>query len=372
MKNTFIWAAVAVVVLGGVWAIYKSKTPSPSSTNAITIGAVLSQTGSAASYGEIARNAIHMAADDINAQGGIDGRRVEVVYEDDQTDPQQAVSAFQKLTSVDKVDAAIGGVFDFVYQPLLPIADTTHTALVSPETFRIPGSLELTDNSFTMLPTLSSVVRELKTYIASHKTQQLGIVHLQSAWGADVAATLASMAQELGQPTVINESYEHIDNNDFKTTILKLKAAKVDTVFLDMVDVDPVTFLTQARQLNFHPTVITYPGLTDSFAAPGADKSLMEGAVVLDWEFSAPEFSANYQKRFGTAPTKSAGKAYAAVYVLAQAVAKAHARQDVAGYVASHSFVTPLGNITFNAQHSTDSTPVRIEVIKNGVPVALQ
>ena len=79
----------------------------------IKIGAVLSLSGPAAAYGDASRQAIDLAVQEINAGGGINGKELVVVYEDDHTNAQQAVSAFQKVANIDGVAAVIGGTWDF-------------------------------------------------------------------------------------------------------------------------------------------------------------------------------------------------------------------------------------------------------------------
>ena len=149
MQKTLIGVAIVIVVAFGAWFLFINNKPSPAVTgNPIKIGAILSQTGFAASFGESAKNAVQLAVEDINKSGGIDGRPVVVYYEDDHTDAKEAVSAFQKLTSIDHVDAIMGGLFDFAAQPLFPLADTNKIAFVSPDNFRIPNGFELTPNTF--------------------------------------------------------------------------------------------------------------------------------------------------------------------------------------------------------------------------------
>lgn len=365
MKTT-IGALIAVVVLiAGVY-LYERNEPATSSEGPIRIGAVVSFTGIAASYGEPARNAMQLAVEEINANGGIDGRQVELVAEDDQTKPEKALSAFRKLTSVDRVDAVIGGNFDFTTAPLFPVADAEQIAFISPGNLRIPGGLEPSGQSFVLMPDFAKVVRETRTYLEAHETKKIAVVHFKSAFGTQIATTIGEVSNELGRGPIVDEAYTAIGKNDFRTTVATLKDQGVDTVFLDMVDVDPVNFLTAARNIDYHPTVISYYGIIDSFSRPGADKSLLEGVVVLDWESSSERFSRLYQERYGVPSVHSAEKSYMAVYVMAEAIAKAESRDKVASYLASNSFKTPSGPVSFNMDHAVDSTPVRIVVVENG------
>ncbi len=367
MQKNIIWAVLVIVVLGGV--IFWATKPAVQTGNPIKIGAVISQTGFAASYGQPAAQAVQMAVEDINKSGGINGRLVELSLEDDHTDPKQAVSAFQKLTSIDGVQGIVGGLFDFTTKPLFPLADESKVTLISPINLRIPGGFELTPNTFVMLPDFSLVIRQLKTYLAQSNSKKIAVVHFKSTFGQEIASTLSQVSQELARGPIVDEAYYQIGGNDFKTTILKLKAAGVDTVFLDMVDVDPVNFMTRANDLGFKPTIISYHSIVDSFAASDKDKALIEGAVILDWEFSPAGFAAEFKQHWGVEPSHNADKSYSAVYALARAIAATNNTAKVAPYLASHPLETPFGNVIFNQNHAVDSTPVKIEVVKNGVPV---
>ncbi len=367
MKTPLKVFVVVALVAVCAWFLFQRNTDATiSAENPIKIGAVLSLTGIAASYGEPARNAMQLAVDEINANGGIDGRQVSLIVEDDQTKPESAISAFRKLTSVDDVWGVVGGNFDFATAPLFPVADAEKIAFISPTNLRIPGGLEPSGNSFVLMPDFSTVISELKPYLAESQINTLAVVHFKSDFGQHISTTLSGVMTELGREPVVDEAYTSIGNNDFRTTILKLKQAGVDAVFLDMVSVDPITFLTQARDLDYHPTVISYYGIIDSFSTPGADISLIEDVVVLNWESSSPRFSKLYQDRYGVVPTHTAEKSYESIYVMAHAIAKSTNKSEVAPYLAAHSFETPSSTITFNTNHALNTTPVKIEVVRSG------
>ena len=337
----------------------------------IKIGAILPLTGAAAPWGEYDKNGIDLAVKDINASGGIGGRQVEVSIEDDHTDPKQAVSAYDKLTSLDHVQGVIGGAWDFLAQPLIPLALQNKLAFISPSNFYIAGGFELNDQSFVMLNDFDQTLAKLQPYLASSPIKKLAVVHYQSTFGNEVAKTLGSIMLQNGKQAVIDKPYTQIGNNDWKTLILGLKDSGVDGVFLDMVGNDPITFLKQAKELGFAPTVITYNGTLDSVATD-ADKQLIENVVVLNWQVTTPEFAAMYQKEYGTAPAKSADKYFDAVYVLAQAIANTSGPSDVAAYISQTSFKTPNSMVSFTKDHAADTTAAEVQVVRGGILQRLQ
>ena len=353
---------IVIIVLAIIGFNSKSKV---ADNNPITIGAVLSLTGDAAPGGEYAKKGIDLAVKEINDKGGMHGRPVIVLIEDDHTDPKQTVSAYAKLKDVNKVEGVVGGVFDFVAQPMLPLALSNKLAFISPATFRIEGGLDLNEQSFVIMPDFKVVIRNLKEYLSKNNTEKLAVVHFKSTFGNEIAKTVDRVQKELGKSGIVDESYNQIGNNDFRTTIAKLKSQGVDTVFLDMVAGDPVNFLSRAKEMNFHPTFISYNGIIDSFAQE-TDKSLLENVIVLNWEVSSPAFIERYSTVYGAEPAKSAVKYYDSIYVMANAIAKSNDTAHVAQYIADNKFVTPNSTVSFTKDHTVENTPVKIQVIKNG------
>lgn len=373
MNKKIIWSIVAVVAVTAiiVGVVFTKKSAAPqANANPIKIGAVLSLTGSAAPWGEYAKNGIDLAVKEINANGGINGRQVEVDVEDDATDGKQSVSAWDKLVTIDGDQGIIGGVFDFTAQPLIPLALNDSIPFISPSNFRIAGGFDLNDQSFVMLTDMNKTVQKLEPYLASSSIQKLAIVHYQSTFGGEISKTLIGVMNNLGR-TAIDDPYPQIGDNDWKTEIIKLKSEGVDGVFLDMIGNDPRVFLEQAQQLGYHPTVITYNGIQDAFAGQ-SDKSLLNGVVVLNWEVASPAFAAMYEQAYGTEATKSADKYFEAVYVMATALAHVSDPSKAAAYIGANSFDTPDGTVTFASDHSVNDIPVQIQVWNNGVAVPWQ
>ncbi len=375
MNKKYLWLVIGVIIVLIVVALAASGSSNRNQSNIrpIKIGAVLSLTGDAAPWGEYGKNGINLAVKAINDAGGINGRKVEVVIEDDHTDPKQGVSAFNKLVSVNHVQGIIGGVFDFTAQPLIPLALTNKIAFISPSNFRIVGGFDLNDQSFVMLTDFNKTISKLQPYLAASPVKKLAVVHFKSTFGGEIEKTLDGVMKGLGRGGVIDEPYNQIGNNDFKTTIIKLKGENVDTVFLDMVANDPLIFLRQAKQLGFAPTIISYNGILDAFASE-ADKSLLNNVVVLNWEITSPQFTALYQNEYGIPPTKSADKYFDALYVMAQGIANATSDSagdvsGVAAYIANNTFTTPNSTITFTADHVVQDTNTVVQVMKGGMLV---
>ena len=372
MKKNYILTILALIVIGLVLSlsINSNKTNKIGDNNPITIGAVLSMTGPAASFGEYAKNGMELAVNEINQNGGIDGRKVRVIYEDDKTDSKGAVSAYSSLVNVDKVSGVIGGLWDFTAQPIFPLALSNKIAFISPSNFRIQDGFESNEQSFVMLTDFNKVLGKLSDYLKQDSVKKIAVVHLSSTFGSEIGKSINQVSIDLGKGEILNESYSSMGTNDYRTTIAKLKQSNVDTVFLDMVDVDTVTFLTQSKNLGFTPKFITYVGSYDAFKPE--NKSLLEGVIVLNWQTNSPKFIEQYRKAYNADPAKSAYHSYDAIYVMAEAIAKTKTNAEVANYIATNKFKTINGSIEFLGTHEVSSTPVEIDIYKSGVLVPFQ
>ncbi|MBL8031327.1 MAG: ABC transporter substrate-binding protein, partial [Candidatus Doudnabacteria bacterium] len=144
MTNTTKWVigivVVLVVIIGLVQANKKDSsqttgsggtTTKVESSGPIKVGVILPLTGDAAAYGEPMRNALTLAADDVNKNGGVGGKDIVLIYEDGKCSGKDAASAASKLVSIDKVQVIIGGFCSSESLAALPVVETAKVALFS-------------------------------------------------------------------------------------------------------------------------------------------------------------------------------------------------------------------------------------------------
>ena len=364
------WLVAIVVIILIIWGFSRGPVDEPGSTEPIKIGGALSLTGFAAESGDMAMKAMELARDEINAAGGIDGRMIELVIEDDETDPTGSVNAFRKLIDIDKVDAALAGFWDFTNQPIIPIAREAGVTYITPTDFRIEGSTVFDKHSFSMFSDFKDVIDDLTEFLAAKDPEQLAVVRFTSSFGEEITKTLDSIMVELGKPAVIDETYADLGTNDYRTTILKLKEAGVDAVFLDMISPDSFTFMRQVKEQGYEPLIISHVLIADVLANDDLDNSVVSGAYILDWTFSSQSFTDKFTNKYGMAPRSNAEQSYEAVHILAEAVANTSDRSEVNDYLETHTFTEFSRPIEFTDLHIVKDTPTRIMIIEgdNAVP----
>ncbi len=358
----YIYYITAILAVWGLFSLTNTKA-NIATQEPIRIGASLSLTGVAADFGGMAKKAADMAVEEINSKGGINGRRVELYVEDDQTDPKTAVSAYRKLVDVNKVDAVIGGIFDFTAQPVLPLALQDKVTYVSPVNFVIDNVFEMNQYTFVMYPRFDQVVQELDAVIQNKGIKNLGMIRYESGFSESIQNTLNSIMSTKGTFTV--ETYKAIGSSDFRTNILKLKDKNLDAVFLDMLDFDIVKYLGDTKNLGFNKQIIGYTTLRDVLKNPKVNPADIEGAIMLDWEIPSDDFSNAFFKKYGEYPRRGANKTYDAVYMLAEAIAKSNNREAVPAYIESNTFKTRNGTSKFGSNHGVTETPVKVFEVKN-------
>ena len=108
MTNTTKTILGIIVLALIIWGVVLFSKPQPAQGKPIKIGVVASMTGPGAFYGENIQKGVGLAVEEINASGGVLGRPIEVIYEDDETNPQKTVSAARKLLSIDGVIVLLG------------------------------------------------------------------------------------------------------------------------------------------------------------------------------------------------------------------------------------------------------------------------
>lgn len=379
MKHTKIILILAVLVLGALIYSTTSKDNSAnlgSSANPIKIGASISLTGVAADFGQMSKKAMELAVEEINAKGGVEGRKVELYIEDDQTDPKSAVSAYRKLVDVQKTEAVIGGIFDFTAQPIFPLAEKDKVTFISPVNFVIDGSFEMNPYSFVMYPGFDQVVSELDSVIASKNIKTLGMIRFESGFSESIQNTLKGIMQKQSGQFVV-ETYKAIGGSDFRTNILKLtdsalKDRKLDAVFLDMLDFDIVKYLGDSKNLAFKKQIIGYTTLRDVLKNDKVNKADLEGSIMLDWEIPSAEFSRAFEAKYGEVPRRGANKSYDAIYVLAEAIANVESKESIPKYIENGKFKTKNGTFNFGENHAVTDTPVKVFEVKGGELVEIK
>ena len=296
----------------------------------IRIGVMLALTGDSANYGKRSLNGITWAAEKITAKGGIDGRRLELVVEDDQSSPRFAVTAFDKLVDVDKVGIVIGDIISGTTMAVVPIAQEKHILLFAPGASN-PNLRGLGNN----VPPNNYVFRDwtsddydgaaMAGYLLKQGIKTLGTIVQKTDYTIGLASALKAEFERGGGKIVIRQDFETQDT-DLRAQITNLKATNIANVYISAYSPATGEILKQSMQLGFAPQ--WYATLTvDTPECRAIAGSAQEGVVFSTPEFNADdpspvmrEFTNGFKVRFNDDPEVVAAHAYDALNILAMEI----------------------------------------------------
>lgn len=294
-------------------------------TRKVTIGAVLPLTGDAAVYGQAIKMGMQLAFDELDPNSQ---RSTQIVYEDDQGKASAAVSAVNKLISVDHATVIIGGAMSSTAEAIIPITEKHKIILISP----CATKSSLTDNTkwfFRLWPS-DSYDGRVMAEVAYNKLglRRIGILYINSAYGQGLTEVFVREFKRLGGDIVLSEGYD-AGSKDFRTQIQKLRAAGVDAIYLPGYISEISVILRQLREISFAPRILGSSGLYDPALVRIAGEAA-EGMVLTfpGYDPKSPSrdvksFIESFKNKFAKEPDGFAAAGYDAVRVLVMALQSA-------------------------------------------------
>jgi branched-chain amino acid transport system substrate-binding protein len=359
-----ITAAIAAVALG--WA-----SAPPAHAAEIKIGAMVPTSGSEAPYGIDMLNAIRMAADEVNAKGGVLGDKIAIVPGDDACDPQAAVNAASKLVS-QGVTGVVGGYCSGATLPTLKIYGDAHVPLVitAANSTALIGANP--GNAFMVNSTGYDQVNTVVDLLQAKKIKTIAIINEGDAYSADLARLTRAAWEKLGNKVV---DYEVVSKGeqDFSAVVTKIRAARPDAVFWTAYYADGALLLKQLRQGGYTGMIAMGDGNNspDLFKIAGA---AAEGVYCFsnptaDFLPSAKTFTADYEKMFHQPPGPYSTLSYDGMMLMAHAITVAGSTDKakiVAALKATKDFKGVAGPINFTDKNTLARSNFVVLVGKGG------
>lgn len=344
------------------------------------IGGIGPTTGGAAVYGKSVENAIKIAVDEINAEGGINGYQVEYRFADDEHNAEKSVNAYNSLKDWG-MQMLIGTVTS---SPCIAVADKTS----ADNMFQITPSgsaVECTANPNVFRMCFSDPNQGIASaqYIANHNlATKVGIIYDSSdVYSSGITDKFREEAAGKNFEIVAEEQFTADSKTDFTTQLTKIKAAGAELVFLPFYYTEAALILNQAKQMDYSPLFFGCDGMDGILTLENFDTSLAEGLMLLT-PFSADatdsltqNFVKKYQDQFGEIPNQFAADGYDCAYTLKLAIEKANVTpsdsiSDICNALKSSiTSITQKGltgdSISWQANGEPNKTPKAV-VIKDG------
>lgn len=372
-KNTKVIIGV-IIVIAAVWGGYGVYQKSPATRESITIGFVAPLTGDAATYGMEGKNAVTLALSEINAAGGINGKTLNVVYEDGKCSGKDALAAAQKLISTDKVPVILGGECSGETLAIAPIAEQNKVVIMSSFSSS-PDITNAGDYVFRNFPSDFAVVKGYVQYIVNKEGyKNVAIITENTDYGVGVRKVFVDETNNIGGTVVADEMFKQ-GERDFRAIIVKIKATNPQAIFITpQTGVTVGTAVKQIREAGIKtPIFSTYLfGGEDGLKAAG---TAANDVVFFDAAGLSGEKGNAFINKYTSAYGKIAGSAfftgarYDSVFIIANALKKCGEDTGcIKNYLyGMNNYDGAIGSYTFDANGDVVGIALMApKVIKNG------
>src|SRR5579859_2790396 len=357
----------------------KSSSPSASNSSSgggsdvIKVGEYASLTGKEAAFGQSSHYGTALAVDDLNAAGGVLGKKVQLITEDDQSQAGQPSTDVRKLISDDGVVAVLGEVASSRSLEAAPICQNSQIPMISPSSTN-PKVTQVGDYIFRVCfidPFQGTVMADFATKTLKLKTAAV-LTDVASDYSEGLAKFFKDSFTANGGKIVAEQNYSGGDK-DFSAQLTAIKAANPDGIFIPGYYTEVGLIALQARQLGVNVPLFGGDGWE------GQPLISICGQAVEGTYFSThftpqetnavvQEFVKNFQAKFNSTPDAMAALGYDSLMLLADAMKRAGTTDGSKvrdALAATKNFPGITGNITIDANRNASKPAVIIE-IKNG------
>lgn len=324
----------------------------------VKVGVPNSLTGRHAPFGQHMKRAFDLAADEINAAGGIKGKKLVLVHEDDQSKPEISITVTQKLIQDPSILMLTGQYSSGNTYPAAALAEKAKM----PFMISTAAADNITQSGWKYIFRLAQPATDFDTglqewLLKEAKPKSVVMIYENTLFGTSTAKAMKKWADDNKVNVPIFEAYE-AGLVDFKPLLFKLKALNPDVVYAISYLMDATLIARQMKEIDFN--VKAFTGSAAGYSIPefltGAGDAGEYVYASTMWERTVPypgakEFDAKYQQKYNVKPPYHAAQAYASAYVCADILkrAKSLTREAVTESMAQTDLMTIYGRIQFGS-----------------------
>ena len=323
----------------------------------VKLGFLNSTSGPMAISEQTVRDALIMAAEEINADGGIMGKQIEYVEEDGQSEPTVFAEKINKLLTQDQVAAVFGGWTSASRKAMLPVVEGANGLLFYPVQYE---GLEASENIYYTGATTNQQIIPAMDFLASQGVETLFLAGSDYVFPRTANKIIKQYADELGIE-IVGEEYVPLDSDDWTTQVAKIAAAKPDFVFNTINGSSNVGFIKAYYEAGLGPDnspIISVSIAEEEAPAMGEDVTGQYAAWNYFQSVDTPanaEFIEAFQTEYGDdRPTSDPMEAaYTSLYLYKNMVEKAESFCVDAVNEASDgvTFEAPEGTVTVDGEN---------------------
>ncbi len=371
MKNRILsFLPVLSVVLTLTLLAGCQKPRDRSETGEILIGQYASLTGATATFGQSTQRGIELATREVNEAGGVLGRKVRVIVEDNQGKPEQAVNAVLKLIQRDRVVAILGDVASSLSIAAAPVCQGSHIPMLSPSSTN-PEVTRKGDYIFRSCfidPFQGEVMAKFALNSLKIKTAAV-LTDRKNDYSVGLAQFFKQKFVERGGKLVADESYQAGDK-EFKPQLTNIRATRPDAIFVPGYYTECALIARQARELGITVPLLGGDGWDSEVTLESGGKAV-EGCYFSNHyhqDDPRPEvknFVGKFQAAYGTPPDAMAVTGYDAARILYDAIRRAGSTEAAAirnALAATRDFPGVSGMITIDADRNARKSAVVLKI----------
>ncbi len=343
-------------------------------TDEILIGEYASLTGSEATFGQSSHNGLVLAVEETNNSGGLLGKKIKLVTEDNQGKPSETQTVVQKLINRDKVVAVIGEVASSRSKAGAPICQTAKIPMITPASTN-PEVTTIGDYIFRVCfidPFQATVMS--KFALNSMKVKRVALlIDQKNAYSTGLADNFKKVFTEMGGEIIEEQKYSNGDK-DFKAQLTAIKAKNPEAVFIPGYYTDVNLISIQAREIGLTVPLFGSDGWESEKLTEGKAKDALEGSFFsthVSSDDPSPQIQGyikKYREKYGKEPDAMSFLAYDAGMILFDAIKRSGSTEGekIKNELAkTKDYQGVTGVITINDQRNAVKPAVVLEV-KNG------
>lgn len=369
MKYTQVaFFAVAVLLL----AVVPSCNKKLSKDDTVKIGAVLLLTGDNSLWGQNAKKAMELLREEINATGGVDGKQIEIVYEDSQGEAKVAVSAFRKLTGLDAVPVVLGDMLSSTTLAMAPLANQEETVLIG-ISCSSPAVTDAGEYVYRVWPSDLYEGKVFAKYVIDQQIKRVALVYLNNDYGTGLKDAFREEFETLGGQIVTEEAYTDA-HKEFRSIAAKVKNANPDAVYIVGYYEDTALVIRDLRQSGVSAKLLgTSSAIHEKLIdIAGSASDGFTAAVVNDFNAEAlterqTEFVEKYKAKYGEEPDWAATHGADAFLVAVECLRNSDDGRKIKAYIdKQRSFSGINQGVTFNAAGDVVDKPIAVQKVLDG------
>jgi branched-chain amino acid transport system substrate-binding protein len=358
----------SIMVTAGLLAGCSSNGKGQAGSDSIKIGLAAPISGSQAQYGEAFKNGAELAAKKINDAGGINGKKIEIVVQDDKGDSNEAVNVANKFASDKNVLAVVGNFNSSATLAAAPIYNKSKIVDISPSSSS-PKVTDAGEYIYRVITTDAFQADYIAKWSKDEGYKKVAIIYEQTDFGLGLESVYKTSAAQNNIEIVANEAYVAGQTKDFSTILTKVKDKQPDAVFIGGVANDAALVIQQAKKLGVNVQFIGVDSLySDALIQLGADA--VEGVKLVGFfhpggtNEQASQFLNDFKAAYNKEPDTYAAYTYDAASIIIEAIKqKGAGRESIKNYLSTlQGYKGTTGVISFDKNGDVMTEPQRLTV----------